>query len=215
MTAFEDFMARFSPPPPPAGPAVVQPEPAVVQPDMAVSAVSSADQEAWLRLVERYQKLRAPEFHGGADPLGIDKWKEDVRNIFSLMGVDRVQMQRLATFSLKGGASKWYRAHFSKEEHLETIWEEFLWRFDLHFISSAARAGKEVEFSIWSRGSYLWRLTRAGLSVCLILLTICFRPRSARRAYLREGSVYRSGGIWYLRGFILLRGCGRNDCPGV
>ena len=52
------------PPPPPtleAGPGA-----AVVAPP-AGAAVAATEQEIWLRLVERYQKLRAPEFLGGAD----------------------------------------------------------------------------------------------------------------------------------------------------
>ena len=64
------------------------------------------DQEVWLRLIERYQKFRAPDFQGGSDPLVADKWREDVSNILSLMGVDPVQRQWLAAFSLKGDASK-------------------------------------------------------------------------------------------------------------
>ena len=74
-----------------------------------------------------------------------DKWKEDVGNILSLMGVDLVHRQRLAAFSLKGDASKWYRSQFSEAERLTTSWAEFLRRFDQHFISSAARARKEAE----------------------------------------------------------------------
>ena len=125
MTAFEDFMASFTPPPPPAGPAVVQPEPTVaaaIYPVGAVTAVSPLDHEAWVRLVERYQKLRVPEFQGGADPLVANKWKEDVGNILSLMGVDRVQRQRLVAFSLKGNANKWYKAQFTEEECVKTTW---------------------------------------------------------------------------------------------
>ena len=79
-----------------------------------VPQVPAIDQEAWLRLVERYQKFRAPKFQGGSDPLVADKWKEDVGNILCLMGVDPVQRQRLAAFSLKGDASKWYRSQFSE-----------------------------------------------------------------------------------------------------
>ena len=95
--------------------------------------------------MERYQKLRAPEFEGGSDPLVADKWKEDVGNILGLMGVDRIHRQRLAAFSLKGDASKWYRAYFSEEERLTVTWEEFVWRFDMQYISSASKAGKEAE----------------------------------------------------------------------
>ena len=96
-----------------------------------------------MHLIERYQNLQAPEFAGGSDPLVADKWNEDMGNILSLMGVD--QIQRLATFSLKGDASKWYRAHFSEMERLTIGWEEFLGRFDLQYISSATKAGKEAE----------------------------------------------------------------------
>ena len=67
-----------------AGAAVMAP---VVPPEAATTA---AEQEIWLRLVERYQKLRAPEFSGGSDPLVTDKWKEDMGKILSLMGADSV-----------------------------------------------------------------------------------------------------------------------------
>ena len=66
-------------------------------------------------------------------------------NILSLMGVDQIQRQILAAFSFKGDASKRYRAQFSEMEHLTIGWDEFLWRFDLQYISSAAKAGKEAE----------------------------------------------------------------------
>jgi len=59
LRAVEDFMSGFVPPPP------VAPEPAVAaveEPVAAMTAVSRADQEMWMRLVERYQKMRAPEF---------------------------------------------------------------------------------------------------------------------------------------------------------
>ena len=32
-----------------------------------------AEQEAWLRLVERYQKLKASEFHGSTDSIAAHK----------------------------------------------------------------------------------------------------------------------------------------------
>ena len=98
-----------------------------------------------MRIVERYLKLGALEFPGGSDPLVADKWKRDVGNILNLMGVDGVQRQRLAAFSLKGDASKWYKAYFAEEERSTVTWEEFLRKFDQQFISPAARAGKEAE----------------------------------------------------------------------
>jgi hypothetical protein len=39
----------------------------------------------------------------------------------------------------------WYKAQFTKEEMLTATWAEFERRFDAHFISSAAKAGKEAE----------------------------------------------------------------------
>jgi len=93
---------------------------------VVIPAVSSADREAWLRIVERYLELGAPEFLGSVDPLVADKWKEDVGKVLSLMGVGRIQRQRLAAFSLKGDASKWYKACFSEEERLTIAWDEFI-----------------------------------------------------------------------------------------
>ena len=61
------------------------------------------------------------------------------------MGVDSVQRQRLAAYSLKGDARKWYRSHFAAAERLTTTWEDFICSFDQQFISSAARAGIEAD----------------------------------------------------------------------
>ena len=96
-------------------------------------------------MIECYQKLRAPEFQGGFDPLVANKWKEDVNKLLELMRVDPVQRQQLAAFSLTGDAYMWYKAQFTREEMLTATWAEFERRFDAHFISSAARAGKEAE----------------------------------------------------------------------
>ena len=61
-----------------------------------------AEQEAWLRLVERYQKLKASEFYGSSDSIAAHKQKEDVSNILDMLNVNTVQKQRLAAFNLKG-----------------------------------------------------------------------------------------------------------------
>jgi len=66
-----------------------------------------------------------------------------VGNILDLMGVDPIPKQKLAVFSMKGDARKWYRSEFSEKECLATTWAQFIRRFDL--ISSATRAGKEAE----------------------------------------------------------------------
>ena len=121
------FFAAGTPPTPPAP---VTPVPEVTAGVAAVPKAAAAEQEAWMRLIERYQKLRAPDFAGVPDPLVADKWKEDVGNVLSLMGVDPIQRQRLAAFSLKGDARKWYRAQFSEMDRLTVGWEEFAWRFD-------------------------------------------------------------------------------------
>jgi len=105
--------------------------------------VPAVDQESWLHLIERFQKLRVPEFQGGSDPIAATKCKEDMSSTLSYMGVDSVQRQRLTAYSLKGDVGMWYRSHFSAPERLTTTWEDFLLSFDRQFISSTARAGKE------------------------------------------------------------------------
>ena len=66
--------------------------------------------------------------------------------------MDSVQRQRLAAYSLKGNAGKWYRYQFSEAERFTTSWEDFLRRFDQQFISSAVRAGKEAELLALEQG---------------------------------------------------------------
>ena len=110
MTAIEELvMTHIAPPPPVAqqqGIPVVpvrerSPEITLAAVHLAVPDRATA-QEAWLRMVERYQKMRAPEFQGSPDPLTAHKWKEDVGNILDIVSVDSVQKQRLASYSLKG-----------------------------------------------------------------------------------------------------------------
>ena len=60
-------------------------------PRPAVTAPGSEGQEQWMRLVERFQKLKAPEFQGGFDPLMSNKWKEDIGTLLEMMRVDTVQ----------------------------------------------------------------------------------------------------------------------------
>ena len=99
--------------------------------------------------------MRAPEFQGGCDPLVADKWKEDVGSILDLMGIDPVQRQRLAAFSLRGDAGRWYRLQFTEEERLTIAWDQFISRFDRQFISSAARTGKEPELLSLEQGGHV------------------------------------------------------------
>ena len=43
-----------------------------------------------MRMIEKFQKLRTPEFHRKTYPLVADRWKEDMRNILKLMGMDPI-----------------------------------------------------------------------------------------------------------------------------
>ena len=119
---------------------------------VGVAAPGPVGQEQWMRLIERYQKLRAPEFQGGFDPLVANKWKEDVGALLELIGVDPVQSHRLAAIGLKGDARMWYRAHFTPAERISATWAEFEQRFDAYFVSSAAKAGKERELISLEQG---------------------------------------------------------------
>ena len=69
-----------------------------------------------------------------------------MENIFDLMGINPTQRQRLATFSLKGDARKWYKTQFYEEERLITTWGEFLRRFDPHLISRQGPEGSRVTY---------------------------------------------------------------------
>ena len=84
------------------------------------------------------------------------KWKEDVSNILDILSVDSIQKQRLASYSLKGDAGRWYQLQFTQEQRMTLTWEDFIYFFDGQYISSAARTGKELELS---------RLTQGDMSV--------------------------------------------------
>jgi hypothetical protein len=83
----------------------VAPPPELPVIPIAADVAPATEQEHWMRMIEIYMRLRAPEFQGGCDPLVADKWKEDVGNILNLMGVNPMQRQRLTTSSLRGDSS--------------------------------------------------------------------------------------------------------------
>ena len=93
---------------------------------MTTVITQAGERESWMWTIERFQKLRAPEFQGGSDPHVEDKWNEDVGNILDLRGVDPIPTQRLAAFNMKGYASKWYRSQFSEGKRLTPTWAEFI-----------------------------------------------------------------------------------------
>jgi hypothetical protein len=96
--------------------------------------------------------MRALEFQGGSNPQAAVRWREDIGSVLSFMGVDSIQRQRLAAYTLMGDAGMWYRALFTEEERLTTDWEYFLFCFEQQFVSSAARVGKERELLSLEQG---------------------------------------------------------------
>ena len=131
--AMEERFAA-SPIPAPQPQPVVQPVVAAVVPPGGQPAVDPqlqlAAPEQWLRLIERFQKMRAPEFQGGSDAQAAVRWREDISSVLSFMGVDSVHKQRLAAYTLKGDAGMWYRSRFTEEERLTTDWDYFVYCFE-------------------------------------------------------------------------------------
>ena len=105
--------------------------------------------------------MRAPEFQGSPDPLAAHKWKEDVSNILDILGVDSVQKQRLASYSLKGDSGRWYRLQFTPDQRMTLTWEDFIYFFDENYISSMAKARREAKLSRLEQKTCQWRIMRA------------------------------------------------------
>ncbi|XP_020270953.1 uncharacterized protein LOC109846140 [Asparagus officinalis] len=96
--------------------------------------------------------MRALEFQGTSDSLATYKWKEDVGSILEMLGVDSVQKQRLAAFSLKGNVEGWYRLQFTPEQRMTITWEDFIYFFDEQYVSSTTKSGKELELARLEQG---------------------------------------------------------------
>lgn len=203
--AIEQFMAASTgghtptPPPQTRTPTVSGTDPVTATP--GVAAAPTGRQEDWLRLIERYQKLKAPNFQGTQTPLVADKWKEDVGSILSHIGVGSVQRQRLAAFYLRGDASRWYRSKFSEHERLTMSWEEFIRRFDDQYIYSAVRAGKEAELITLEQGACQLLNMKASFRSCLTLQTCSILKRGGPGC-LSGDSDPLFADTWWHRGFI-------------
>ncbi|KAI3961474.1 hypothetical protein MKX01_001210 [Papaver californicum] len=59
----------------------------------------TGDQTTWLKLLEKFVRLKPPQFEGSTDPLVVDKWKKDIDKI----------LRQLVVFQLLGEARKWWK----------------------------------------------------------------------------------------------------------
>ena len=80
MGAIDNFLVNGGHPTPPL------PEPSIVPRVIVVAPIG--EKKTWMQMIERFQKLRASEFHGGSNSLVADRWKGDMENILDLMGID-------------------------------------------------------------------------------------------------------------------------------
>ena len=66
-----------------------------------------AQQERWMKTLERYKKLAPKAFEKG-DATAAFNWLTDVERICTTMGVDDMAKRKLVTTSLQGEAGQWY-----------------------------------------------------------------------------------------------------------
>ncbi|KAI3984779.1 hypothetical protein MKX01_039396 [Papaver californicum] len=95
------------------------------------------DQATWLNLLEKFVRLKPPQFEGSTDPLVVDKWKEDIDKIFVATRCTPVQRQKLVW---------WKNASIRLDENTLT-YAQFCERFDARYFPATVRHKKIKEFA--------------------------------------------------------------------
>ncbi|KAI3845801.1 hypothetical protein MKW92_051214 [Papaver armeniacum] len=123
-----------APPPPPGVNANVYPP-------------GGGEQAVWLNLLEKFVRLKPPQFEGSSDPLVVDKWKEDIDKIFVAMRCTPFQRQQLVVFQLSGEARKWW-INSTMGLDLNTLtYAQFCERFNARYFPATVRNKKIKEFA--------------------------------------------------------------------
>ncbi|KAI3905796.1 hypothetical protein MKW92_024552 [Papaver armeniacum] len=123
-----------APPPPPGGNANGNPR-------------GGGEQAAWLNLLEKFVRLKPPQFEDSSDPLVVDKWKEDIDKIFVAMRCTPVKRQQLAVFQLSGEARKWWMNSAMGLDLNTLTYAQFRERFDARYFPATVRNKKIKEFA--------------------------------------------------------------------
>ncbi|KAI3891534.1 hypothetical protein MKW92_000244 [Papaver armeniacum] len=121
------------PPPPPGGNANGNPQ-------------GDGEQAAWLNLLDKFVRLKPPQFEGSYDPLVVDKWKEDIDKIFVAMRCTPIQRQ-LVVFQLSGESRKWWMNSAMGLDQNTLTYAQFCDRFDARYFPATVRNKKIKEFA--------------------------------------------------------------------
>ncbi|KAI3907772.1 hypothetical protein MKW98_008449 [Papaver atlanticum] len=123
-----------APPPPPGG-------------DDNGNPPGGGEKAAWLNLLEKFVRLKPPQFEGSSDPLVVDKWKEDIDKIFMSMRCTPVQRQQLVVFQLSGEERKWWMNSAMGLDQNTLTCAQFCERFDARYFQVTVRHKKIKEFA--------------------------------------------------------------------
>ncbi|MCL7034071.1 hypothetical protein MKW94_002026 [Papaver nudicaule] len=105
-------------------------------------------QIAWFDLLEKFVRLKPPQFEGSTDPLVVVKWKEYIDKILVAMRCTPVQRQQLVVFQLSGEARNWWKNEVVVAQLDENTFTyiQFCERLDARYFPATVRNKKIEEF---------------------------------------------------------------------
>lgn len=104
-------------------------------------------------MLENFLKTHPPRLKCKSDPLITQNWKQYVKRKVLSLGLDLVQQQRLASFTVEGDTGKWWYRVWIQHEKKHGTQEELETTFDRQCISDMVYDLKRQELVNLKQGS--------------------------------------------------------------
>ncbi|XP_024018880.1 uncharacterized protein LOC112090859 [Morus notabilis] len=112
-----------------------------------------AEDRRWISTLERFRRMKAPEFHGSTDPIEADNWLTDVQVDLNLMRLNDHEKVLCASYMLKKEARRWWQTVELKRNVDEMTWQDFIEEFNERYFNLDNMAAQEDEFNNFRQGN--------------------------------------------------------------
>ncbi len=115
--------------------------------------LQAVDDGRWVSILERFRRMKAPEFNGSTDPIEADNWLIDVQVILNLMKLNDQEKVMCASYMLKKEARRWWQTVELKRDASLMTWQDFVEEFNERYFNLDNMAAQEDEFNSFRQGN--------------------------------------------------------------
>ncbi|XP_057953989.1 uncharacterized protein LOC131148285 [Malania oleifera] len=100
-------------------------------------------------MIEHFTRMKPPSFAEGADPVVVENWVQDIKEILVVLSCTDEHKVAFASFKLTGEAKHWRSTRLIEEQRPDLVpvmWSRFKVLFFERYFPTIARSAKVVEF---------------------------------------------------------------------